>query len=87
MNISQIRNVQRVYNRPVIRTMEKQAEIAKQGAVTVKDKQKIIESDKKETKKIQSINDIITTKPSSNKVRKFFKERVHLINEHMEDNI
>ena len=87
MSINQIRAFRnyQVQRRPIINTMEVQHKLAEKQPVTVAEKRKIIEEPDKKDKSVNSIEEIIKEKPSKKEVRKFFKNRVFMINEKLED--
>lgn len=89
MSINLLRQYRRsaIPPRPTVNTMEIQQTLAMKQPVTVKEKKEIIEGKRKKDVTIDSVQDIITLKPSAKKVRDFFKNRVNLINEEIEDNM
>lgn len=92
MSIVQLRKYHRNYLNnvtppsPQVNTMEIQKEIAKKNPQTVQEKQKIILGEKTKNIPVNSVDEIIKSKPSVAKVRQFFKNRVNEINEELEDN-
>lgn len=88
MSINQLKRwkVNNISQRPIIRTMETTKILAEKQPTTVAEKRKIIEEPQKEKKKVRSITEIIKEKPTSKLVREFFRERVRLINEQLENN-
>lgn len=86
MSIAQLRQFKiGLHNRPVINTMQVQSKIAEKPR-TVAEKAKIIEQPIKKDNRVSSIDQIIRDKPKKGPVRDFFKERVLLLNNELEDN-
>jgi hypothetical protein len=71
----------------VINTNKTMQEIAQKQPKTIKEKLKIIEGTGTKSQPVRSLKEIIETKPTKNKVRKFFKEYVQVLEEKEEFNI
>jgi len=89
MSINQIRAFRNstIPIKPIMNTMRITDDLAKKQPQTVAEKRKIIEEPMKKDKSVNSIEQIIREKPSKKAVREFFKKRIQLLNDALEDNI